>query len=194
MSAATKWKFGDQEFDPRFDFFLCPTHGLIVPHRFSADWDSDCGCPVPTYDEESCDERLTAVFLDNLVPEARLREVEAERDAAIKEADRLKADHQGGRGELEKFRERKDDCGVCGVPGTNRREVCEGYSVPRCDDHRDLPAYQAESRLDTLLSAQPPAPRGLSEGERPEQGEAAHEGIVPPGADEGIIPRRGGAQ
>lgn len=74
----------------------------------------------------------------------------------------LSSDHQGGRGELEKFRERKDDCGVCGVPGTNRREVCEGYSVPRCDDHRDLPAYQAESRLDTLLSDQPPAPRGLN--------------------------------
>lgn len=39
------------------------------------------------------------------------------------------------------------DCGVCGVPATQWNEVCEGYSVPRCYDHGQHQAYQAESRL-----------------------------------------------
>jgi hypothetical protein len=46
------------------------------------------------------------------------------------------------------------DCGVCGVPDTTMVVVCEGYAVPRCSDHFGSPPYQAEARLDTLLSSE----------------------------------------
>lgn len=57
-------------------------------------------------------------------------------------------------------------------------------------DRNEYSPWSLLAKADTALKAalssdatdQPPAPRGLSEGERPEQGEAAHEGIVPPGA------------
>lgn len=62
---------------------------------------------------------------------------------------------QGGADDFERLRAKQSDCGVCGVPGTGWLEVCEGYSVPRCPDHMESPAYQAESRLATLLSSPP---------------------------------------
>ena len=71
MSEKTKsWKIGDQEFHPRYDFFFCPSHGLIVPRCFSDEWTTDEGCPCALWNEESCDEPLTPVYLDNLVPAA----------------------------------------------------------------------------------------------------------------------------
>jgi hypothetical protein len=57
--------------------------------------------------------------------------------------------------EFARLEARKGDCGVCGVSARHWVEVCEGYAVPRCDDHVESPAYQAEARLDTLLSTQP---------------------------------------
>lgn len=65
-----KLVLGDQKFDLALDFFLCPSHGLIVPSKFDEEWNTERGCPVPTYHEERCDEPLTAVFLNTL--EARL--------------------------------------------------------------------------------------------------------------------------
>jgi hypothetical protein len=55
-------------------------------------------------------------------------------------------------GEAARLKVREADCGVCGVPAVIWIYVCEGYSVPRCGHHRDAPAYQAESRLYSLLS------------------------------------------
>lgn len=72
MSAQTI-KLGDQEFDLRYDFFLCPSHGLIVPSCFDSEWDTDHGCPVPNYHEEPCDEPLVAVFLNKLFDAATER-------------------------------------------------------------------------------------------------------------------------
>jgi hypothetical protein len=86
---------GDQRFDLRFDFFLCPTHGLIAPSRFDPDWTTDNGCPVPTYAEEPCGDHLTAVFLDSLLPALRKQGAEEERErlrrelqAKVEEAER----------------------------------------------------------------------------------------------------------
>lgn len=53
--------------------------------------------------------------------------------------------------ELERLRAKQLDCGVCGIPETIMVEVCTGYAVPRCKDHVDSPAYQAEARLHALL-------------------------------------------
>ncbi len=53
--------------------------------------------------------------------------------------------------EVERLRARQLDCGVCGIPETVMVEVCAGYAVPRCKDHRDQPPYQAEARLHSLL-------------------------------------------
>lgn len=67
MSAGKQMAVGDQVFDLRLDFFLCPTHGLFVPSRFSEEWTTDEGCPVLVSDfEETCGEHLTAAFLDTL--------------------------------------------------------------------------------------------------------------------------------
>jgi hypothetical protein len=73
-------------------------------------------------------------------PPQQDREVETSTDRAIRE-----------------LREKKSDCGVCGVPATAMVEVCAGYCVPRCEDHLEERPYQAEARLDTLLSTQPEA-------------------------------------
>jgi len=57
---------GDQTFDLRLDFFMCPWHGLFVPFRFDEDWTTDEGCPVLMSDEQCCGLPLTPVFLDGL--------------------------------------------------------------------------------------------------------------------------------
>ncbi|HYH54814.1 MAG TPA: hypothetical protein VD761_11860 [Solirubrobacterales bacterium] len=98
---------GDQRFDMRFDFFLCPNHGLIAPKRFDSEWSTDYGCPVPTYKEDPCDEHLTAVFLDSLVSalrnqgaeEAKQRMQTLERSIAEveRERDAIKMDPSGER-------------------------------------------------------------------------------------------------
>jgi hypothetical protein len=59
---------GDQIFDTRLDFWLCPTHGLFVPSRFDPEWNDDFGCPVIQSDEETCDQTLVPAYLDSLVP------------------------------------------------------------------------------------------------------------------------------
>lgn len=58
---------GDQLFDTRLDFFLCPIHGLLVPSRFSERWTTDDSCPVLDASGETCDGWLTPVNLDGLV-------------------------------------------------------------------------------------------------------------------------------
>ena len=58
------------------------------------------------------------------------------------------------------LKERETDCGVCGVPAFCMVPVCEGYAVPRCEDHLDSPAYQAEYRLYALLDP-PPTTSGV---------------------------------
>lgn len=60
------------------------------------------------------------------------------------------------RSQLARFKGNETDCGVCGVPAFCMVEVCEGYAVPRCEDHREMPAYQAEARLHSLLSLASP--------------------------------------
>ena len=69
-----------QRFDLRFDFFLCPIHGLIAPTKFDSDWNTDCGCPVSTYREEPCDEALRPVFLDSVFSALRKQGAEQERE------------------------------------------------------------------------------------------------------------------
>lgn len=67
MSSGKLLRVGGQDFDLRFDFFLCPKHGLFVPKRIDDDWNTDEGCPIFLNDwGERCDEPLTAVFLDGL--------------------------------------------------------------------------------------------------------------------------------
>jgi hypothetical protein len=57
---------------------------------------------------------------------------------------------------VEHFRAKQNDCGVCGVEATSLVPVGQGgYAVPRCDDHGKWAPYQAESRLHTILAAQP---------------------------------------
>lgn len=68
-----------------------------------------------------------------------------------------------------RFRARETDCGVCGAPAFCMVEVCEGYAVPRCIDHRELPAYQAEARLHSILAAfSPSRSKSSSKGRRPQ--------------------------
>ncbi|HYH54824.1 MAG TPA: hypothetical protein VD761_11910 [Solirubrobacterales bacterium] len=66
------------------------------------------------------------------------------------------------REELAEFKAKETDCGVCGVPAFCMVEVgCSGgYAVPRCEGHRQMPAYQAEARLHLLLSLTPPSKSG----------------------------------
>ena len=61
-----KLQVGEQAFDLRLDFFLCPTHGLFVPSRFDPDWTTDEGCPVRVTSAECCGEALVPVYLDHL--------------------------------------------------------------------------------------------------------------------------------
>jgi hypothetical protein len=61
--------------------------------------------------------------------------------------------------ELKRLRARELDCGVCGVPSRSMVVVCEGYAVPRCADHLEMPAYQAEARLHSLLLLSTPSGR-----------------------------------
>lgn len=65
-AAGPRMEVGDQVFDLRLDFFLCPRHGLFVPSRFDEEWTTDDGCPV-LLEHDVCGERLTAAFLDALV-------------------------------------------------------------------------------------------------------------------------------
>lgn len=87
---------GDKTFNLRLDFFLCPNHGLIVPRCFYDDWDTEQGCPVPTYDEEPCEEPLTPVYLDHLTPRHEsgngISLIAAERQRQIDEENRT-AEH-----------------------------------------------------------------------------------------------------
>jgi hypothetical protein len=78
---------GDQSFDLRLDFFLCPKHGLFVPSRIDAEWNTDQGCPVIAWpgDDETCGANLTPVFLDGLIPVSALVSDEAQ-EAACKAA------------------------------------------------------------------------------------------------------------
>lgn len=85
-------KLGDQEFDLRFDFFLCPSHGLIVPSKFNTNWTTDEGCPVPTYKEEPCGEKLTAVFLDTTAEVPEQPEGEMHRWVLVSELDDLETE------------------------------------------------------------------------------------------------------
>jgi hypothetical protein len=86
---------GGQTFDLRFDFFLCPTHGLLMPSRFSADWTTDDSCPVLDAAGETCDGWLTPVFLDSLEPtfraDERAKVLEEVRAELTLRADRLAA-------------------------------------------------------------------------------------------------------
>ncbi len=59
-------RIGDQTFDTRLDFFLCPTHGLIVPARFDSCWTTDDACPVILSGLEACGEDLAPVYMDHL--------------------------------------------------------------------------------------------------------------------------------
>ncbi len=57
---------------------------------------------------------------------------------------------RGPRGKALPERERPT-AAFCGVPAFCMVEVCEGYAVPRCEAHREMPAYQAEARLHSVL-------------------------------------------
>lgn len=154
------WKIGDQEFDPRYDFFFCPSHGLIVPRCFSDEWTTDEGCPCALWNEESCDEPLTPVYLDNLVPAQepqvqpdggeRLTEYERERLRCIAALDRLGApigesnaawlvalaDHQPSHKETGGETGRCRECG-----GTGQRLACD------CDFDGEVHAATCNSNM-----------------------------------------------
>ncbi len=72
------------------------------------------------------------------------------------------------RAELATFKAKETDCGVCGIPAFCMVEVGQsGYAVPRCEDHRDMPAYQAEARLYALLALSSPSKsKSSSEGQQ----------------------------
>lgn len=67
LSLGSKIVIGDDfEADLRLDFFFCPDHGIFIPSRFSEQWTTDEGCPVPggdSYGESTCEKTLRSVNL-----------------------------------------------------------------------------------------------------------------------------------
>lgn len=54
------------EADLDLDFFVCPTHGVLMPGRFDPDWTTDEGCPVLMEGENGCGEHVQPVYLSSL--------------------------------------------------------------------------------------------------------------------------------
>lgn len=139
---------GEKRFDLRFDFFFCPNHGLIVPSEFDSEWNTDMGCPVPTYHEEPCDEQVQAVFLDSLFDATRKQERErlAERleevDAGLQEL-RERREREGKDNSAAYLQGRQHEC-------RNQAAALRGLSTA---DLRANPLSEAVAAFRSTLEA-----------------------------------------